>query len=488
MPRGGTRSRRRRRLRPLRRLAAVPLALALGCGAPATAPEEDLRLGLLVTVDTLRADRLGAFGSERGLTPRLDGLASESVVFETAYAPAPFTLPSIAALLTGRYPETVGVVANDAALDDAVPTLAEALRERGFRTAAVVASAVLRRASGLDAGFEIYDDELPERRGRLHWPERVAAATTDAALRALDRCAGGDAPCFLWVHYQDPHGPYLPPPGLRERYLEAERRAPGGRRRLPVGSDHGGRGALPVYQVVGEEREVAFYRAGYDAEIAYLDEEVGRLVDALRERGLWDASAIAFTADHGEALGERGYWFAHGHDLSEALVRVPLLVRAPGLRPGRRSDPVSLVDVFPTLLSLLAEAPAGRELRGRDLFGAPDAESVPYLATLDPRAREQHALVTPDRMLVVRRSPQGPRARLVDPRTGRDLTRKEPERTQALARRLRELRSELGPPREVRRRLSDEERRALGALGYLTDGETGEDAPPAPPGSEPGAR
>src|SRR5262245_1664861 len=356
-PGSATRSAASRVLRfgPMPRVRA-PILAALclaGCaGEPAP------RLFLLVSVDTLRADRLGAYGSDRGLTPRIDALARESELFRAAYAPASHTLPSVAALWTGRLPQEIGVVDNLSRLAPGVPTLAAELAERGFSTGAVVSNWVLRRSSGLDAGFSVYDDELPRREAARAVPERIASETTDAALRLVGRCAAEPAVrCLVWVHYQDPHGPYTPPAGGREARLARERAEPDGGRLLPILPGPFGTGGIPSYQALGGVREVAFYRAGYDAEIAYLDAEVGRLLDSVRERGLWERAVVVLLADHGESLGENDYWFGHGEDLTEALVRVPLLLRVPGRAPGERPDVVSLVDLRPTLLALATGEP-----------------------------------------------------------------------------------------------------------------------------------
>ncbi|MBW2400612.1 MAG: sulfatase, partial [Deltaproteobacteria bacterium] len=310
-------------------IPAILLLLALaGCTPPTSSPAPQLLL--LISVDTLRADRLGSYGSELGISPNLDAFAEQSQVFEAAYAPTSFTLPSISALLTGRYPEEIGILGNRSALAPSVPTLATALREAGWRSAAVVGNLVLRRNAGLAEGFDVYDDDLQDLESTRGWPERVARDTTDAALAQLDGFPRNhDDRLFLWVHYQDPHGPYTPPVGHRERFLESERAKQDGQRDLPEATGHRGRGHIPDYQVVDEQREVAFYRAGYDGEIHYLDAELGRLLSVLDERELTPRSVVVFTADHGESLGERDYWFAHGDRLDEALVRVPLLLRVP---------------------------------------------------------------------------------------------------------------------------------------------------------------
>jgi len=443
-------------------LLAVAVA-AVGCAR--TPPP---RVLLLVTVDTLRADHLGAWGSDLGLTPHLDALARESLVFETAYAAAPLTLPSLATLFTGRYPEELGIRSNESTLPSGVPTLATELRERGWRTAAVVSNFVLREGSGLARGFDRYDDALPRREAVRRWPERIARDATDAALGLLDACAVGR--CFVWVHYQDPHGPYDPPPGRREGQLPRASDAPDAQRRLPVAADHAGIGAIPAYQFLGGRRDVAFYRAGYRGEVEYVDEEVGRLLEGLRARRLGDRSVVVFAADHGESLGERDVWFAHGENLGDVQVRVPLLMRVPGREPRRRSDVATLADLCPTLLHLLADVVPGSGAHGRDLLapGAERGSSRPYLATLQGGAVRRFGLVDDGHKLVV--SERDGEERVELHRLGHEdenLAASAPEVARALRERLRALRAALptAPP-ETPQPLSDEERARLRALGY----------------------
>jgi arylsulfatase len=474
----------RMRWRTPRLRAALASAVALlACGGP-----EPPRLLLLVTVDTLRADRLGAYGSPLGLTPHLDALAAAGLVFTSAYAASSFTLPSLSALLTGRYPEEYGMWSNESAVPADVPTLASLLRARGWRTAAVVSNFVLRRSSGLAEGFAHFDDEFPDWEPTRGWPERVAGSTTRAALPILEECtANPEDRCFLWVHYQDPHGPYVPPADLRERSLAAERAAADGTRSLALREDHMGMGGIPRYQVLEGRREVGFYRAGYDGEIAYADAEIGRLLARVAELGLGDRSVIAFAADHGEGLGENDYWFAHGEYLSEELVRVPLLLRAPGLAPGRRDEVVALVDVLPTLLALVgaggatgapsgggeggAGAAAAAAPPGRDLLapGASQAASVPYLATLGGSTVVRHGVVEGDYKLVLSERDGVWDARLV--RRGReqvDLAPAAPQIAAQLRERLAELRARHATGREeLRQEFSPEERERLRSLGYL---------------------
>lgn len=440
-------------------------------GVACTGARESTKVVLLVTVDTLRADELGAYGSARGLTPNLDALARESVVFERAYAPAAFTLPSIAGLLTGRLPESLGIQTNESGLPDGVATLATRLSEAGWQTGAVVGNFVLRRASGVARGFRHFDDDFTSHEGVRRWPERVASSTTDAALEMFDGCRVSEqTPCFLWVHYQDPHGPYEPPPGYREAQLERERAVEGGRLRLSEGDDHLGRGAIPSYQYLPGQSEVAWYRAGYRGEIAYMDEQVGRLIAGLRERGVWQEAVVVFAADHGEALGDHGVWFAHGVGLTDDQVHVPLLFRAPRLAPARRAEVVSLLDVYPTLLARLG-LPAVAPGRGRDLFAADAAASAstPYMATLRALPEQHFALVEDGFKFVAVEREGGFDARLYAlGEEEADLAAAAPQVAARMRDRLARLRSGLRPVVEpVAPELSDEDRERLRALGYL---------------------
>jgi arylsulfatase A-like enzyme len=423
---------------------------------------------LLVTVDTLRAGELGAYGSERGLTPHLDALARESVVFEAAYAAAPLTLPSLAALFTGRTPDALGMRSNESALPASVPTLASDLRERGWRTGAVVSNFVLRKGAGLARGFDVYDDALPRHEAVRSWPERAGRETTDAALGLLDACPGQR--CFLWVHYQEPHGPYEPPPERRAQQLARERAEPDGARELPVGEDDAGEGAIPAYQFLGGRRDVAFYRAGYRGEVESVDAEIGRLLAGLDARGLRERAIVVLTADHGESLGERGVFFAHGGDLGDAQMRVPLLLRVPGVAPARRADVASLADLRPTLLRRLAGVPPDPGLPGRDLLapGAESAASRPYLVTSAAAARRGYGLVEGGYKVIVSEGAGRERVELF--RIGRedaDLAASQPELAAALVAKLHAVRAASGAARdEPRQALSEQDRERLRALGY----------------------
>jgi arylsulfatase A-like enzyme len=274
--------------------------------AIATAVLASLPNVVLVTVDTLRADHVGVYGAPPGSTPALDALASEGLRFENAISPVPLTRPAHASLLTGLLPPEHGVRDNlPAKLDPSIPTLATRLKAAGYRTAAFVGSFLLGRGSGFEAGFDVMGDGSAEGVNDSIGPraERRAGEVADEALAYL---ASASPPFFLWVHFYDPHAPYDPPEPLAGK--------------------------------------------GYAGEVAYTDSQIGRLVAALRDRGLLDSTLVVATADHGEGLGDHGE-DEHGALVYEESLRVPLIFRGPGIAPGRvESEPVSLVDVAPFLL------------------------------------------------------------------------------------------------------------------------------------------
>ncbi len=317
-------------------LALLLVAAAGGCGRGDGRP----RSVLLVTLDTTRADALGAFGGPRGVTPNLDALAAESVLYTYAHTVTPLTLPAHASMLTGLYPLRHGVRENGLwALPEEASTLAERARGAGYRTAAFLAAVVLERRFGLAQGFDVYDaPDAPAVEATTHPAERSGpevVALAERWLRARDRAR----PFFLWVHLFDPHGPLQAPP-------ELVRRA----------------GGNP-----------------YLGEVAHADQALGTLLRTLRDEDLLDSTWVVVVADHGEALGEHGEP-AHGAFAYESTLRVPLLVRHPdGARAGERdASVVSVVDVFPTLLEAMG-LPRDPDADGTSLCGAgPPAERGVY--------------------------------------------------------------------------------------------------------------
>ena len=329
---------------------------------------------LLVTVDTLRADRLQSYGYPVPVSPTIDALAAGGVLFENCTAHASSTAPALASVLTGLYPSEAGVLTNAHALAGSSDTLAQVFQRADYSTSAFVSNYNLRPRMRFGRGFDRYDANLPDReQNRSLVQERTADRTTDALLAWLKDSRSPGRPFFAWLHYQDPHGPYTPP----EDFVPSAEHYEGDERTLPVLDANFGRHGIPRYQVIGNRRDVAYYSARYDGEVAFLDSQFARVLDFLEREGLRDNTVIVFTADHGEAMGEHGFYFAHEQNLFGDLIQVPLIIAGPGIEPGRRQDRVCHVDLLPTLLGLTgAGGNAGAEPvaahRGRDVF-APEA-------------------------------------------------------------------------------------------------------------------
>ena len=337
------------RWRPLAAvLLAVSCAAAAGCGRGAGKSGDVV----LVTVDTLRADRIGLLGQTRDLTPEIDAFFADGAIYERAYATAAATSPSVVSLLTGKDPIEHGVRLLYQLVPSDVTLVTERLPEP-WQTAAFVSSAVVtNEALGIADRFDHYDDFVDEQELHRVNYERRAERTTAAVLDWVEREADPERPLFLWIHYIDPHGPYHAPEPFRGT-LDHEGHVPVELQRIPR------------YQRAPGVDDALDYVDRYDEEIAYLDAQFGRLVAGLEKaRGLDDA-LVLLTSDHGETLNEYERWFAHDWHVYEELIRVPLLVRGPGTRSGRSAAPVSNVDVAPTVLRH-AGAPAA-ELADVDL-------------------------------------------------------------------------------------------------------------------------
>lgn len=344
---------------------------------------------VLVVVDALRADRLDA-GGEEALAPTLDAIAREGVVVERALAPAPWSQPSIASLFTGLYPGVHGVTRYETAFEAAVEghpatrvfpdrfrTLAEVLRDAGYETAAFVANPFVAASFGFDQGFDHYASPPP---GESWRGDQLA----DAATAWLD---GRDTsrPPFLYLHFMDVHGPWDAAPSRLEPLIDAVD-ALDAPRRLSVAERErlGYLGRLPRDAVDPARHArlsdtLEYWRARYDGAVRELDAHLGALVAALRKRGLWDASLVIVTADHGEALLDGGRW-GHGGSVQDAELRVPLVWRWPQALPAGASleATAGLVDVLPTVADLLGlDPPDG--IQGRSLASALRAGSGDHL-------------------------------------------------------------------------------------------------------------
>jgi arylsulfatase A-like enzyme/Flp pilus assembly protein TadD len=415
-------------------LALALTATAAIAGSPGAEEPPSPPSVLLVTLDTTRADHLGCYGAELAATPRLDALAASGTRFERALSPSPLTLPSHASLFTGQVPRRHGVRNNALfRLGPQPAVIAERFRDAGYQTAAFVSSMVLDRIVGLDRGFELYDDSVRVGpREAFNHEERAAIQTNEVLFARLDEL---EPPFFLWVHYFDPHLPYVPPEPYRARFADRP----------------------------------------YDGEIAFMDAQLGALLQAVRKRA--GELIVAVAGDHGESLGDHGEE-AHGIFVYDSTQRVPLILAGTGVPEGRVvTRTVGLVDVAPTLLELTGLPPL------------PDADGlslVPLLAgatELAPRSYELEALFpyfaygwSPLRALAGDRYKYvaAPRDELYD-------LRRDPGERRNLADAQRERADDLSA--ELRRRAGDdvvgpvqegpelaEQRRRLEALGYVGGG------------------
>jgi arylsulfatase A-like enzyme/predicted Zn-dependent protease len=424
-PNAGT---RRRLVWALTTLLVAAITAALGwhltAGRTARGPV------VLISIDTLRADRLGAYGYARARTPVLDAFAREAVVFDRAYAHAPQTLPSHASMFTGLLPFEHKVRDNVGfSLHEGSTTLATLMRGAGYNTGGFVSAFVLRRETGIAQGFDLFDATFPAMAAdrspaqvQRPGPETLAAAETWLNSLASDRF-------FLFFHIYEPHKPYRAP----ERFSSL---------------------------------------APYDGEVAYADEITGGLLEILKRRGWYDSATIIVVSDHGEGLGDH-IEEEHGLFLYDEVIRVPLMIKRPGAHPGTRvSERVQHIDLVPTLATIagfqLAKGLSGRDLSGALLKGGRIAPQGIYAEALYPRYHfgwSELLSLTDDRYRYIK----APREELYDlERDPGERTNVIGERPQAAAA-LRAALDQLVAGRSIDKpsSVSDEDRQRLAALGYV---------------------
>jgi arylsulfatase A-like enzyme len=395
---------------------------------------------ILVTIDTLRSDRVSSYGSELVDTPNIDNFASEGVLFSNAASTVPFTLPAHSSILTGLYPPGHGVRENVGyTLDPSIPTLAEVLSDGGWTTAGFVSAFVLDGRWGIDQGFDHYFDDFNLKdfeTANLSSVQRSGDVTIAKAVRWLDG-RPKNAPFFLWLHLYDPHDPYTPPEPFKSQY-------PG---------------------------------RPYDGEVAYTDSLIGEFRQALEERGLLTSSLVILTADHGEGLGDHGE-ASHGFFIYDSTIHVSLIVRPPTAADvGRVVDSaVSHVDIFPTILDAV-DLSAPKRVHGQSLLpmiagenaeldrGVYSESLYPLLhygwAPLRAIRTENHKLISAPRLEVF--------DVMADPREERDLSLEQPGVTGELEQRLADLRTEIesdAPAARAAPDIDSETLAQLQALGY----------------------
>ncbi|MGZ8867704.1 MAG: sulfatase-like hydrolase/transferase [Thermoanaerobaculia bacterium] len=404
----------------MRTFVALSCIFLLACGSErAERDRRDVPV-FIISIDTLRADRLAAYGYQRGSTPSIDAFRRDAILYRWAFSHCPQTLPSHASLFTGTLPPVHGVRDNIGyQLNAKVPTLATRLRELGYATGAAVSTYVLRRATGIHEGFDFYDDRVRSSGGT-----RPTAAERDGEESRIVLTSWmesvGEQPLFGFLHLYEPHAPY-----------EAPR----------------------------EFRRVA---DGYDNEVAYADSVVGRFVETLKQRGIYDDALIILLSDHGEGLGDHGE-DEHGLFVYRESIHVPLLIKLPGNdRAGETvTPPVGLDQVFPTVLNVLGVGDGKSDLLDRE---APSRQiySESYYPRLHFGWSELRSLVTGERHFI-----DAPSRELYDyirdPAELRNLANAERRTVHSLTTTVRGIDTGFEGPSHV----DVEDRRKLAALGYV---------------------
>lgn len=480
------RANRRSTVRRALRLATSLLALALLATACGRQPP---RRVFLITVDTLRADHLGYHGYPRATSPYLDGLAAQSVVFDRAISQWPKTGPSFASLFTGQYPLTTGLT-HKAAIEvpAAYLTLPELFQKQGYRTVAVNSNGVLSKELGWNSGFDEYietrDAFAFEAGNQVSYRGSMnALKVNELALPLLARQRDASQ-LFAWIHYSDPHTPYLLPPGVSNPFVG------------DAFYDGAEQVSLekPEATQIDDHLDLKFYVSQYDANVLVVDGAIAKLMGELERLGLLDGALVIFSADHGESLGEKGSYLEHGRYANNSTLHVPLFFYFPGepQRARRISQPVELVDLYPTLRDLVAPTMQVAGLEGKSLQAlvgrrAPaTADLAPFVAAFSQAGggtplTHYRSVQTADWQLVFHPRRETRKGETLpeswelydlkaDPLGRRDLASERPEDKKRLSRLLVEWmqgRLWIYPPKGLADQHGDEMLKQLKALGYV---------------------
>jgi len=439
--------------------------LSLGCGEGADRPVANGPNVLLITMDTTRADRFGAYGYDRPTTPRLDALAAEGTLFESAISVSGCTPPAHASIMTGLYPFHHGLrviyAGSGYRLDSRIPTLATRLKEAGWATGAFLSSFTVSEYFGFDHGHEHWDNGLRRSAEKvpnigtnsMSWDVNKNQRRSDETVdRALDWIRAQDGSFYAWVHLWDPHDEKLEPP---DDWLER----------------------FPPRDRQNRKTEV------YDAEIAYTDHNIGRLLDGLKELGNYEDTIIVVVADHGQGLGDHGW--IHHRLLYQEQIHVPLIVRSADVGKARRvANLVRVVDILPTVLELVELPPGDGQLDGRSLVALMNGEEEPprwayaeqlnewdqnsFMPTQRPLDRLLYSIVTEDWKLIHRDTAESQSQLFqlsIDPRELDDRYAEEPGVAAELRRQLDELDAYRRAPFDEA--MDEEALERLRSLGYV---------------------
>jgi arylsulfatase A-like enzyme/cytochrome c-type biogenesis protein CcmH/NrfG len=424
-----------RKILPLLAIGAIGIAVAIWWQRQNAAPTNVL----LVTVDTLRADRLGSYGYAAAQTPVMDGLAARGTRFARATTVVPLTLPAHSSLLTGTWPAYHGVRDNGGFyLEQDQQTLAETLKSRGYRTGGFVGAFVLDRRWGIGQGFDFYFDDFDLSKAEQPGMDAIQRRGNEVIDRAIDWLAQDlGSPFFAWVHLYDPHTPYEAPRDVRSRFPRT-------------------------------------MSGAYDAEIAYTDIQLGRLFAALEADGRFDNTLVVLIGDHGESLGEHKEQ-THGFFIYEATTRIPLIVAGPRVPVRVVDDQVRIVDVMPTILGLLG-AERDASIQGQDLspaFSGERLELLAYSESFYPRYHygwSELTAVSDGRYKFILAPARELYDHQQDPHETHNLAAQNPGRADALQRALADLLAQSTRKEAARgpQRIDPEVEERLRALGYVS--------------------
>jgi arylsulfatase A-like enzyme len=401
---------------------------------------------VILSVDTLRADRLGCYGYEYDTSPNLDKFAEDAMLFEDCVTEVPLTSPSFGAMMTSRYPRMNGAARNGLPLPESVPTLAEQFKAAGYYTFGVLSNWTLKAPlSGLARGFDVYEDGFRKKRWGFLKSERYADEVTKISLELLEGRDPGK-PFFAWIHFSDPHAPYE----FHSKFNPGDR----------------------VLRRLSDEEST---RARYDSEVAFTDHHIGVVLDAIPENAY-----VLFISDHGESLHEHDY-LGHGRRIYQNGVHIPLIIRGPGITPGRTAVPARGIDVATTVLSL-AGLPRVDGMLGVDLLNDEVPEdrvrvietyggAVPKIpgakALMASRPPMRQGVLAGDWKLVT----GGPAIELFnlaqDPKELTNLADGEQERREALAALIASWDTATAKSDTEAANLSEEDIEALESLGYV---------------------
>jgi arylsulfatase A-like enzyme len=339
-----------------------------GCGK-AVPPAKKYNV-ILIAVDTLRADHLGCYGYPFPTSPRLDAWAKKTLFFEYAWCPIPKTSASFASMMTGLHPCIHKTKPNRGTLDEKFLTLAEMLQANGYHTVAVVDNANLSSIFQFQQGFVAYTEVWNEVENKTQSTPFI----TEKVISFLN--SRQEKPFFLWVNYIETHTPYIPPP----RFVP---------KRQPGRNIRELENRIVPRRVMQEMKQLnnfseGYYIAQYDGAVNYIDAEMGKILDAFFRKGLDRNTILIFVADHGEDLGERNYFFDHGSLTFTAGARIPLMIYIPGQKPDTVRTPVSIMDIYPTILAQLRIQPP-YELQGVNLL-TPEKDRLLYILGVGSQA------------------------------------------------------------------------------------------------------